>query len=68
MILCLCEGVSDRAVQQAIGQGCSTVRAIASTCGAGRQCGSCVCDLRRMLQSAPEGSDATATNDDQRSG
>lgn len=53
MILCLCEGVSDRAVQQAIGQGHTTVRAIASACGAGRQCGSCICDVRRMLQNNP---------------
>jgi len=63
MILCLCEAVSDRDVQQAIGQGHTTIRAIATACGAGRQCGSCVCDLRQMLQTNPATS-PTATPED----
>ncbi|TVQ94093.1 MAG: (2Fe-2S)-binding protein [Deltaproteobacteria bacterium] len=50
MIVCLCEGVSDRVVQQIVDQGHQTVRAVASACGAGTRCGSCVCDLKRLLQ------------------
>lgn len=52
MIVCLCEGISDRVVQQVVDQGHLTVRAVASACGAGTRCGSCVCDLKRMVKGA----------------
>ena len=67
MIVCLCEGVSDRVVQQIVEQGHLTVRAVASACGAGTRCGSCVCDLKRMVQGAqsatthPNSQDSTST-------
>ena len=49
MIVCLCEAVSDRAIQREISRGNTTVLAIQDSCGAGRQCGSCCTDLRRLL-------------------
>jgi bacterioferritin-associated ferredoxin len=50
MIVCLCEGVSDRVIESVAREGASTVRAVARTTGAGTNCGSCVCDVRRLLQ------------------
>jgi bacterioferritin-associated ferredoxin len=64
MIVCLCEGVNDRMIQREIAAGRTTVRALQESCGAGRQCGSCCSDLKRLLQSpaaedGPRGSGAT---------
>ena len=41
MILCLCRGVSDRAVEAMIADGASSVAQIERACGAGGDCGAC---------------------------
>jgi bacterioferritin-associated ferredoxin len=46
MIVCLCRGVSERAVHEALACGASSLPELAAACrGAGTDCGSC----RRML-------------------
>ncbi len=50
MIVCLCEGLSERALQQRIRGGATTVRALAHATGAGLRCGSCTCDLKRLVR------------------
>lgn len=50
MILCLCEGLNHRVIEDAVRQGCTSVRAVARRTGAGTGCGSCVCDVRRILE------------------
>ena len=52
MIVCLCEGVSDRRVAETIEAGASTVRDVGRQCGAGTHCGACHCDLKAMLRKA----------------
>lgn len=52
MIVCLCKGVSDRAVDAAIAGGAETVGAIGRACGAGTVCGGCVCALKSRLAGA----------------
>ena len=49
MILCVCEGVNDTRLRQEVRDGASTVRELCRRTGAGGQCGSCVCDLRRIV-------------------
>lgn len=49
MIICLCEGISDRDVSAAARQGVQTVQELAKICGAGNGCGSCRSDIRKML-------------------
>ena len=49
MIVCLCEGVSDRRIAEAVSGGDQSVRAVARVTGAGTGCGSCVCDVRAIL-------------------
>jgi bacterioferritin-associated ferredoxin len=52
VIVCLCEGLSERVIEQAVRDGATTVRAVARSTGAGTGCGSCVCDVRRILDQA----------------
>jgi len=48
MILCLCRGVADHAVEAAIADGAHSVDQIERTCGAGGDCRAC-CDLIEAL-------------------
>jgi len=48
MIVCICRGVSDRTINQAIDDGARSLRDL-QRCGAGDQCGSCHDMLRKML-------------------
>jgi assimilatory nitrate reductase electron transfer subunit len=41
MIVCHCNGVSDRTIRRALRTGCRTRGEIARACGAGRGCGGC---------------------------
>jgi bacterioferritin-associated ferredoxin len=61
VILCLCEGVSDRVLRSAVRDGACSVGALARRTGAGTGCGSCACDLKRLI--AEEGPSATARAD-----
>ena len=65
MIVCLCKAVSDREIRQAIGEGHTSLKAIAQRCGAGtgRNCGGCHSSLKALAvqhgpQPAPTNSDA----------
>jgi bacterioferritin-associated ferredoxin len=49
VVLCLCEAVTDRKVRDVVRCGAGTVGAIARATKAGTGCGSCVCDLKRIL-------------------
>lgn len=48
MIVCVCKGVSDRAVAGAIADGASSVEEVSRCTGAGTGCGQC----REAIQSA----------------
>lgn len=50
MIICLCEGVSDRTIRTVIRKGCRSMRDLREATGAARNCGQCACDLKRMLR------------------
>lgn len=49
MIVCICEGISDREIQARISAGDSTVHQLKQSCGAGSDCGSCMLQLRELL-------------------
>ncbi len=61
MIVCLCKGVSCRTILGEVRRGNCTVKGIARACEAGRDCGSCVSQIREMIRSA--GSVAHAHDD-----
>ena len=52
MILCLCQGISDRTVQAVIGGGAATLDDVAAACGAGSDCGACQEMLLDLLADA----------------
>jgi len=41
MILCLCQGISDRTVRATIHGGAATLDDVVTACGAGSDCGAC---------------------------
>ena len=49
MIVCHCVVVNDQQVARAIDQGARTVANVCRATGAGRNCGSCIFTLKRLL-------------------
>lgn len=49
MIVCVCNGVSDRTIKEVIREGAATVGQVAEACGAGGDCGSCCGALKQMI-------------------
>lgn len=65
MIVCLCKGVSSRVILDEVRRGNCSVKGIAQACQAGRDCGSCVSQIRDMIRSAGA---AARSHDDTSSG
>jgi len=51
MFVCVCAGVSEKTIKQMVRCGKST-RQVMEECNAGKSCGACVCDVRRVVQEA----------------
>jgi bacterioferritin-associated ferredoxin len=49
MLICHCQGVSEREVESAIVSGACTHPAIARACGAGSMCGGCLPLIEELL-------------------
>src|SRR5687768_2088071 len=49
MLVCLCKGVSDRHVREAISRGASSIADVGDECGAGTGCGVCHDMITMML-------------------
>jgi bacterioferritin-associated ferredoxin len=49
MVVCQCQGVSDRRVRREIEHGAATIEAIAASCGAGAMCCGCHSTLDDLL-------------------
>jgi len=50
MIVCHCNGVSDRTLRRSIRSGVTTLSGLQEVCGAGSCCGSCTPTLRSLLR------------------
>ena len=50
MIVCQCQRVSDRKVAASVRKGCSSLREVCATTGAGRDCGCCVRRLKELIE------------------
>jgi bacterioferritin-associated ferredoxin len=68
MVVCLCEGVSEKKVRAAIESGARTRREVTQSCGAGGRCGGCHSTISAMLHQHPIGACASASIDDFPSG
>jgi bacterioferritin-associated ferredoxin len=49
MIVCLCEGVSEREIRRVRDRGAKDVDGVAHACGAGAHCGQCRSQIRDIL-------------------
>ena len=49
MIICHCNGVTDRTVRRAVRDGASTRRQVARACRAGTGCGGCRASIQEIL-------------------
>lgn len=50
MYVCLCEGVTDNQIRDAIFAGCCSYRDIRTTLGVGSQCGKCACLAKQVVR------------------
>ena len=50
MLVCQCNGVSDRTIRRVVRSGASSVRQVARTCGAGSSCGDCALAIRKIIR------------------
>lgn len=61
MIICLCEGLSDRDLRKVVRDGATSRWELSVRTGAGRCCGSCRCDLKQIVR---EETEAALADDD----
>ncbi len=50
MLVCHCNGISDRAIRQAVRNGAQTPGEVARDCGAGNGCGGCLRTVSRLIR------------------
>jgi bacterioferritin-associated ferredoxin len=64
MLVCLCKGVSDKKIRWLVQNGATCLRDVMATCKAGSDCGSCVCQVRDLIEEVRlEGEGASAKKD-----
>jgi bacterioferritin-associated ferredoxin len=54
MYVCLCEGVTNQTVSDAVAGGASTCNEVAARCGAGLDCGRCRRTVRAIIEAAAQ--------------
>lgn len=52
MYICICNAVTDLDINQAVENGADHVRQLEARLGAGTNCGTCICELERCLDTA----------------
>lgn len=52
MYVCLCKGISDRVIRQAVEQGARSWREVREQTGCGTQCGKCACVGKSITRDA----------------
>ena len=52
MLVCLCKGVSDKKVRWLVQNGACSLREVAAQCRAGTDCGSCISQLKELVDEA----------------
>jgi bacterioferritin-associated ferredoxin len=53
MYVCLCGAVTCQAVNDAVARGAFTCKQVAAACGAGRDCGRCLRNLKDIIDNHP---------------
>jgi bacterioferritin-associated ferredoxin len=68
VVICLCRGVNDRVIRGAIDGGARTLREVGHRTGAATDCGSCACDVAKLLGERGERCKATGPSGGSTSG
>ena len=50
MYVCLCLGVTDHQIRDAIYEGCCSNRQVREATGVGTQCGKCACEAKKLVR------------------
>jgi bacterioferritin-associated ferredoxin len=50
MYVCLCEGVTDGQIREAIYEGCCSYREVRTSLGIASQCGKCACLAKQVVR------------------
>ena len=50
VIVCHCQGISERTIRKTVREGASSVRQVARSCGAARMCGGCRPAVRKLVE------------------
>lgn len=59
MYVCLCKGITDKQIVQAVNNGAASVRELRQQFGLGNQCGKCTCMARGVINEALQNSTAS---------
>jgi bacterioferritin-associated ferredoxin len=49
MYICICKGITDSAIREAVCQGACRMRDLRTCLGVGTQCGKCACHAKQVL-------------------
>lgn len=49
MYVCLCKGITDKAIKQHVADGVDSMRELRACTGVGSQCGQCTCQAGQIL-------------------
>jgi len=49
MYICLCKGITESAIREAVYQGANRMRDLKACLGISEQCGRCACDIKQIL-------------------
>ena len=52
MYVCICHGVNEKDLREAVDNGAQTVRDVRRSHGVGSQCGKCVCHAAKVIKEA----------------
>ena len=63
MVVCLCKAVSDRTIRTLVKNGAHCLRDVARACKAGTDCGSCVCQVRELIEQTKAAEDSGEAQD-----
>lgn len=54
MFVCICHGINEKAIQQAVSEGAKNVREVRKVLNLGSQCGQCVRHAHEVIEQAKE--------------
>lgn len=64
MYVCLCKGVTDSAIRDAVDTGAESLRQVRDQLGVATQCGKCACLAREIISDHLQTADLNKSSDD----